>query len=121
MFITLSFRKNLIYLFLLFIFILLRRILAIILSSIYGLDNSLIFCLLMFLGEFIAGLIIYHKQSSFLDKNLNERKIEHQLSKQKIEMKRAVNIHNIDDVIVVVEHNLKVEVTDNLAIFGIKL
>ena len=95
MLITLSFRKNLIYLFLLFIFILLRRILAIILSSIYGLDNSLIFCLLMFLGEFIAGLIIYHKQSSFLDKNLNERKLEHQLSKQNIEMKRADNIPKI--------------------------
>ena len=75
MFIKLSFRKNLIYLFLSIISIVLRRIIAIIISSIYGLDNSLIFCLLMFLGEFIGGLIIYYKQASFLDKNKKESKL----------------------------------------------
>ena len=74
MLIKLSFRKNLIYLFLLFIFLILRRILGIIISGIYGLDNSLIFCLLMFLGEFIGGLIIYYKQVSFLMKIKKKKK-----------------------------------------------
>ena len=95
MFIKLSFRKNLIYLFLSIISIVLRRIIAIIISSIYGLDNSLIFCLLMFLGEFIGGLIIYYKQASFLDNNKKESKLVSQFGKQKIEMKKADNLFKI--------------------------
>jgi len=95
-----SFRKNLIYLFLLFIFLILRRILGIIISAIYGLDNSLIFCLLMFLGEFIGGLIIYYKQVSFLDENKKEKEKEEslfvpQITKIKVEMKRADNLPKI--------------------------
>ena len=100
MLIKFSFRKNLIYLFLLFIFLILRRILGIIISGIYGLDNSLIFCLLMFLGEFIGGLIIYYKQASFLDENKKEKEKEEslfvpQITKIKVEMKRADNLPKI--------------------------
>ena len=67
--IELSFRRNLIYLLFTIIFYLLRRILSIIIGEIYGLDNSLIFCFLMFLGEIIGGLSIYYRQISFLKKN----------------------------------------------------
>ena len=55
--IKLIFRRNLIYLLLLIISYLLRRILSIIIVEIYGLDNSLLFCFLMFLGEIVGGLV----------------------------------------------------------------
>ena len=53
--IKISFRKNLIYMLLLIISYLLRRIILIIIDEIFGLNNSLIFCFLMFLGEIIGG------------------------------------------------------------------
>ena len=60
--IKLSFRKNLIYLLMCIISYLLRRTLSIVIAEIFGLDNSLIFCFLMFLGEIVGGLVIYFKQ-----------------------------------------------------------
>ena len=69
--IKLSFRRNLIYLLLLIISYLLRRILGIIIGKIYDLGNSLIFVFMMFLGEFIGGLSVYLYQTSFLNQNKN--------------------------------------------------
>ena len=66
--IKISFRKNLIYLLFLIIFYLSRRILSIIIDKIYGLDTSLIFCLLMFLGEIAGGAWAFYYQRTFLKK-----------------------------------------------------
>ena len=69
--IKLSYRRNLIYLLLLFISYLLRRIIGIIIGKLYDLGNSLIFVFIMFLAEFMGGLLIYVYQTSFLNRNKN--------------------------------------------------
>ena len=69
--IKLSYRRNLIYLLLLFISYLLRRIIGIIIGKIYDLGNSLIFVFIMFLAEFMGGLLVYVYQTSFLNRNKN--------------------------------------------------
>ena len=66
--IKISFRKNLIYLLLLIIFYLLRRTLSIVIDKMFGLDNSVIFCLLMFLGEIVGGAWTFFYQRTFLKK-----------------------------------------------------
>ena len=87
--IQLSFRKNLIYLLLANIFYLLRRILSIIIDEIYGLDNSLIFCFLMFLSEILGGLVIYYRQISFLNKNKKgKNSLLYKFGKSEAKMKR---------------------------------
>ena len=92
--IKLIFRRNLIYLLLLIISYLLRRILSIIIGEIYGLDNSLLFCFLMFLGEIVGGLVIYYRQISFLNKSKNNKENNEILvykynQRKKKELKRA--------------------------------
>jgi len=89
--IKLSFRKNLIYLLLCIISYLLRRTLSIVISENFGLDNSLIFCFLMFLGEIVGGLVIYRKQISFLNKTKKKEQnnLAYKYGKKKAELKRA--------------------------------
>ena len=90
--IKLSFRKNLIYLLMCIISYLLRRTLSIVIAEIFGLDNSLIFCFLMFLGEIVGGLVIYFKQISFLNKSKkNQNNLAYKYGKKKTELKRADN------------------------------
>ena len=54
----------------------LRKFESSLISYFLGLDNSLIFTPLMFLGEFSAGLIIYLYQKKFLQKQKNSEKIK---------------------------------------------
>ena len=87
--IQLSFRKNLIYLLLTIIFYLLRRILSIIIDEIYGLNNSLIFCFLMFFGEIVGGLVIYYRQFAFLSKTKkNTNSLAYKFLKSETKLKR---------------------------------
>ena len=92
--IKLIFRRNLIYLLLLIISYFLRRVLLIFISKIYGIDNSFIFVLLMFLAEFLGGLVVYIYQKSFLDKNRkerNENNLVYKIIKKEKELKKADN------------------------------
>ena len=61
-------RPNLIYILQLIIWTALRKVERIIMSEVLGFNNSSIFTSLMFLGEFLAGLIIYTYQEKFLSK-----------------------------------------------------
>ena len=63
--IKIGLRNNLFYLLMLTIFNFLRKIDLIIMDKVIGLKASLILTFLMFLGEFIAGLIVYLYQKSF--------------------------------------------------------
>ena len=88
--IKLSFRKNLIYLFVLIVSYVLRRIISIIISEIYGLDKSLIFCFLMVLSEIVVGLIVYYKQMSFLNKTKKDKnKLAYKFGLKKTRLKGA--------------------------------
>ena len=90
--IKISFRKNLIYMLLLIISYLFRRIISIIIDEIFGLNNSLIFCFLMFLGEFIGGLTTYYYQRTFLNKNKKDQNnLAYKFAKRKNELKSADN------------------------------
>ena len=64
--IRIGLRKNLFYLLMLTIFNFLRNIDTIVMNQIIGLNGSLFLTFLMFLGEFVAGLIIYIRQIRFL-------------------------------------------------------
>ena len=61
-----AWRRNLIYPLQLLIWTFLRKVLTIILSKEFNFSKSVIFTLLMFLGEFFAGLILFLYQRSFL-------------------------------------------------------
>ena len=87
--IKLSFRNNLIYLLLLIISYVIRRILIIIIDEIYGLNNSLIFCFLMFLGEIFGGLLVYYYQRTFLNRKKNQNKLLSNFSINKGKLRRA--------------------------------
>ena len=63
--IKIGLRNNLFYLFMLTIFNFLRKIDSIIMDQIIGLEGSLILTFLMFLGEFIFGLLVFLYQRSF--------------------------------------------------------
>ena len=67
-----AFRKNLIYILQLILWNLLRKIEKTIISKGLGFEISSIFTILMFLGNFIFGLIFYLYQLQFLKKNKNE-------------------------------------------------
>ena len=58
-------RRNLIYVFLLILCYNIRKIILILVGSIYGFTNSIFFTTLMFLGEFFTGLIIKQYQKKF--------------------------------------------------------
>ena len=62
-------RRNLIYVFLLILCYNLRKITLMLVGSIFGFTNSIIFSTLMFLGEFLTGLIIKQYQKKFITKN----------------------------------------------------
>ena len=64
--IKIGIRHNLIYLLMLIIFNFLRKVDLIVLDRVYEFNSSTIFTFLMFLGEFLAGLIIYKYQISNL-------------------------------------------------------
>ena len=70
-----------IYLFLLFISYDLRRLLDIIIYSIFDMNNSLIFCFLMCLGQIVGGSLIYlYQNASFKSKKKsNNANISYQL------------------------------------------
>ena len=65
-------RYNLIYILQLIIWNLLRKIEKTVVSSVLNFDKSIIFTLLMFLGELIMGFAIYSYQLNFLRKNNNK-------------------------------------------------
>ena len=66
--IKIGLRKNVFYLFMLTIFNFLRKVDSIIMDQIIGLEGSLILTLVMFLGEFIFGLLVFLYQRSFFRK-----------------------------------------------------
>ena len=66
--IKIGLRNNLIYILMLIIFNLIRNIDIILLDQIFEFNSSLLFIIFMFIGEFLAGLIIYKYQISFLPK-----------------------------------------------------
>ena len=63
-----AFRHNLIFPLMLIIFNCIRKIDLIVLDRIFDFSFSMLLTLLMFSGEFIAGLILYKYQTSFLPK-----------------------------------------------------
>ena len=62
-------RPNLIYILQLILWNVLRKIEKMIMSELFGFSDTALFSLLMFLGEFLAGLVIYRYQESFVSKN----------------------------------------------------
>ena len=66
--IKIGFRHNLIYLLMLIIFTFCRKIDSIIMNKIFDFDSSLLLTLLMFLGEFSAGLSLYFYEKRFLSR-----------------------------------------------------
>ena len=62
-------RPNLIYILQLIIWNVLRKIDRIIMNELFDFDRTVLFVSLMFLGEFIFGLVIYLYQKRFLNKN----------------------------------------------------
>ena len=62
-------RPNLIYILQLIIWNVLRKIDRIIMNELFDFDRSVLFVSLMFLGEFLFGLVIYLYQKRFLNKN----------------------------------------------------
>ena len=69
--IHISIRRNLLYLVNLIIFYYLRKVDLIIINSKYNFNDSLIFTLLMFFGEFFAGLAIQLYQTFFINEENN--------------------------------------------------
>ena len=63
-----STRRNLIYITLLVLFSSVRKIISIIISSVFNFSNSNLFTLLMFSGELFAGIISYRYQISSIKK-----------------------------------------------------
>ena len=70
-YIHISIRRNLLYLVNLIIFYYLRKVDLIIINSKYNFNDSLIFTLLMFFGEFFAGLAIQLYQTFFINEENN--------------------------------------------------
>ena len=66
-------RPNLIYILQLIIWNELRKVEKIIMSEVLDFGSSGIFTPLMFLGEFLAGLIIYQYQEKFINKNKSKK------------------------------------------------
>ena len=64
-------RHNIIYLVQFIFWSVLRKIEKSIISELFKFNNSSLFTLLMFIGEFLSGLIIYRYQKSFLNKKTN--------------------------------------------------
>ena len=76
MLIKLSIRRNLIHLIYLLVWTNIRKVETIIIRQSLGFSASTLYILLMFIGEFLAGLIIYLYQIKFLSiKNTNKNEI----------------------------------------------
>ena len=73
MWIKFSFRRNLIYIFYLILWRNIRSIELILVSKFLGYGTTLINVLLMFIGEFFAGLFIYLYQKKFLSKKNKDK------------------------------------------------
>ena len=67
-------RRNLIYPLQLIIYNLLRKFETILLKFLFNFNDSLLYTPLMFLGEFISGLIIYLYQNNFLKQKKSQDK-----------------------------------------------
>ena len=72
-FIHISIRRNLLYLVNLIIFYYLRKVDLIIINTKFNFNDSLIFTLLMFFGEFFAGLAIQLYQTFFIKEEINKK------------------------------------------------
>ena len=64
--IKIGLRHNLIYILMLIIFNFIRKVDLIVLDKIFEFNTSMLFIIIMFSGEFLAGLIIYKYQIGFL-------------------------------------------------------
>ena len=71
--IKIAIRRNLIYIMYLFIYYYLRRVEKTIIEHFYPFNDSLIFTLLMHLGEFFGGLSVLIYQSAFYKKSKNNK------------------------------------------------
>ncbi len=71
--IKIAIRRNLIYIMYLFIYYYLRRVEKTIIEHFYPFNDSLIFTLLMHLGEFFGGLSVLIYQSAFFKKSKNNK------------------------------------------------
>ena len=69
-----AWRRNLIYPIQLLIWALLRKIDTIILDKLFNFSKNLLFTFLMFFAEFIAGIILFLYQRSFLEKKKTKEK-----------------------------------------------
>ena len=84
-----AWRKNLIYPIQLLIWTILRKVDRTILHRIFNFPVSIIFTLLMFLGEFLAGFILYKYQESFVKKKRNRETSKDKFIYKENEMKKA--------------------------------
>ena len=92
----LSLRPNLIYPLFLIIWTFLRKLIAILISILFGFYSSLLFTFLMFFGEIIGGLIFYLYQIGFCDKKF---KICRTCTKQKLSfVTRKAKMNRIDSL-----------------------
>ena len=71
--IKIAIRRNLIYIMYLFIYYYLRRVEKTIIEHFYPFNDSLIFALLMHLGEFFGGLSVLIYQTAFLNERKNNK------------------------------------------------
>ena len=71
-FIKFAWRRNLIYPIQLLIWTVLRNIIEQLLNSFFYFSKTLLFTILMFLGEFLAGLILFIYQKSFTQKKTTQ-------------------------------------------------
>ena len=90
-----SARHNLIYVILLITGHYVRKIVGMFIDSIYPFTNSMIFCLLMFLGEMCGGLLIYAYQKKAISqkketKQLIAIKISKHYKKSKVDSKTKI-------------------------------
>ena len=69
-----SIRRNLRYIILMTVFYYIRKVDLIIINATYNFEDSLLFTLLMFIGEFLAGLSIYISQKCFLKSDIKNNK-----------------------------------------------
>ena len=85
------YRRNLIYIIQLFIHYYLRRIVMTVIRLLYKFNNSLIFTLLMHLGEFFGGLSTYIYQNTFLKEKTkpDNKKFGIKLIKKDFKMNRV--------------------------------
>ena len=71
-----AWRHNLIYPVQLLIWNILRKINTFVLDKQFGFSKSLLFTLIMFLGEFFFGIIVYLYQKRFLKNKKTDKKVK---------------------------------------------